>query len=90
MANAPIDKIVVGNVALTIWENVVGKGKDSFKSFSINIQKNYKDKDGTWKQTGSFKYSELPYITLAVEEALRRKYLRQNEIGNDTEVSFED
>lgn len=86
MANAPIDKLTVGNVTLSVFENMVGKGKDAFTTKSISIQKNYKDKDGKWNSTTSFKPSELMYVILACTKILEKIYLR----GEIDEVSLED
>jgi len=76
MANAPVSKVNVGSVTLSVWENEVGKGKDAFTTQSITIQKNYKDRD-EWKSTGSLKFNELIYVILACQKALMDKYNRE-------------
>lgn len=77
MSNAPVSKVNVGSVTLSVWENQVGKGKDAFTSYSISIQKNYKGKDDKWQSSGSFKYSELPMVIMACQKALNDKYVRE-------------
>jgi hypothetical protein len=81
----PIDKFVVGNVSLAVFENVVGKGKDQFTTQSVLISKNYKNKEGKWESTNSFKPSELVYVQIAIQEYLRKKYVREQV----EEVTFE-
>jgi hypothetical protein len=75
---APIDKITFGNVTLAVFENTVGKGKESFTTKSVVIQKNYKDKDGKWKSTSSFKPSELMYVIMACQDMLERIYRKDD------------
>ncbi len=75
---APIDKVTVGNVTVAVFENMVGKGKDAFSSKSVTIQKNYKDKDGKWKSTNSFKPSELFYVIMALQTILDRVYRKED------------
>lgn len=77
MANTPVDKIQVGPVTLSVWENVVTKGKDEFTNTSVSFQKSYKDKDGKWQTSQSFKDSELLYVIMACQERLKRKYLKE-------------
>lgn len=78
MSNAPVHQIKVGSIALSVWENEVGKGKDAFTAQSVSIQKNYKDKNGEWKSSGSFKFTELMNIIIACQEALKFKYLKED------------
>jgi len=80
--SAPLYKIKVGNVSVTIWEN---QGRD-FTTQSFQVQKNYQQKDGEWKSTNSFKASELQYVILACEEALRWKYLKNDKPIDDVPV----
>lgn len=75
MSNAPVTKINVGNVQLSVWENEVGKGKDKFTTTSISLNKSYK-KDDEWKTSTSFKYSELPFVIMACQRALENKYMK--------------
>ena len=70
---APINTIRVGNCQLSVWENKVGDGVVQ----SIQLSKSYKDKTtGEWKNTTSFKYNELVFLRLAIDEALKDKYLK--------------
>ncbi len=70
---APIHNIKVGNVQLAIWENKSGE----YTVQSITVNKTYKDKkSGEYKQTNSFKFSELPFLALAIEKAMEFKYVK--------------
>ncbi len=86
MANAPVNKVTVGNVTVSVWENTVKvKGKDPFTTQSISVQKNYKDGD-EWKSSSSFKFSEIPLLILALQKAYADKYIRDD----ISEVTFEE
>ena len=86
MANAPVSKVVVGNVSVAVFENVVVKGKDQFTAKSVTIQKSYKDKDGEWQSSNSFKPSELFYVIMALQKTLDKIY-RKDEVDS---VEFPD
>ncbi len=77
--SSPVDKITCGNVTVAVFENQVGKGKDAFTSKSVTIQKNYKDKEGKWQSSTSFKPSELFFVIQALQVILDRIY-RKDEI----------
>ncbi len=50
-SNKPVQKIRVGQVSATIW------AQDGF--YTASLERNYKDKDGTWKSTSSFNVDDL-------------------------------
>ena len=69
----PISSYNVGNVQLSVWENVAGDGVIQ----SITFQKSYKDlKTGEFKNSTSFKYNELVFLKIAIDEALKDRYLK--------------
>lgn len=78
MANAPIRKYSFGAVQVAVWEQEVGKGKDTFTSKSVSVNKSYKDKDGKWKQGQSFKFSEIPLLILGLQQAMIDNYKRED------------
>jgi len=57
--------IRVGGVEATVWKNHVGD-RDTF---SVTLQRNYKDKSGQWKTTHSFRQHDLPKALLALQKA---------------------
>lgn len=82
MANVPEKTIRVGNVSITIWEN---QGKD-FTTQSFQVAKNYQDKDKNWQSTSSFKANELDKLRLAIDEALRWKYVKDDVSENKPKI----
>jgi hypothetical protein len=56
----------IGRLSATIWLN---DGKDGTVFYSVEIVRNYKDKDGNWKTTSSFTHDELLSVAKLAERA---------------------
>lgn len=57
---APVKKFSAGTISCALWENeamVAGKKVGILKA---TVERRYKDKDGTWKSSGSFSRNEIP------------------------------
>lgn len=57
--------IRVGGIEATVWKNTVGENV----SYSVTLQRNYKDKNGEWKTTYSLRQNDLPKALLALQKA---------------------
>jgi len=77
--NKPEHKFVCGSISATIWNNVTQKdGKDvSFKN--VVVERRYKDSNGAWKGTNSFRLNDLPKIILAAQLAYEYLVVNKNE-----------
>ena len=64
--------VKVGGIQVSVWPNQTDKG--TFRSITIN--KSYKDSAGSWKQSKSFKITDLDKIRVAIDEILRYVYLK--------------
>lgn len=60
--NKPVFSIKVGGIEAATWEQTSKNG--AFLTVSIN--RNYKDKDGSWKKTNTYRINDLPQIQLAI------------------------
>ena len=67
MAETPIKKFSAGAVSAAVWENPSTNGEGSFQT--VTLQKAYKDKQGDWKHSASFKASDLPKAMLVLNKA---------------------
>jgi hypothetical protein len=67
--------IRVGGVEATIWKNVYGEKT----SFSVTLQRSYKDKSGEWKTTYSLRQNDLPKALLALQKAFEHVALSRVE-----------
>lgn len=71
MANTttpPLDKLLDGNLKVTIWEN---DGK-SGKRYSVSAVRIYKDANDQWQETPTFARSELLRMARLLEKAYDR------------------
>ena len=48
-------------------------------SFSVSLQRNYKDRNGEWKTTHSFRQNDLPKALLALQKAFEHIALSRAE-----------
>ena len=70
MANAPEKKIRAGAVSATIWSNEgTSKTGEKVEYKTISLERNYKDKEGNWKSTNSFRVTDLPKASLVMNKA---------------------
>ena len=63
MANQPMAKVRVGSVEVAVWENKKDDKKGAWHS--VTLQRHYKSED-EWKNTSSFRLSDLKDIEAAV------------------------
>ena len=78
MGSKPDKNVRCGAVQVAVWSNKVGDNVVQ----SITMSKSYKDKkDDKWKQTSSFKLSEIPHIILALQKVYEDKYLQDDPDG---------
>ena len=70
----PIAKFKAGNVAVAIWENKIGNDT----VLKVTVQKQFQDKQGNWKSSGSFARNEIPLAVFCLQEAFKEIIDRQN------------
>jgi hypothetical protein len=68
-SHPPQKKFVAGAISATIWKNEKHIQDTEFEITSVSLQKNYKDKDGNWKTTHSFKTNDIPKVKLVLDKA---------------------
>lgn len=65
-ANAPMKKFKAGQIVASIWK--YRKEGDDYDTFSVTVEKNYKDKADNWKRTSSMQISDLPKVELVTNK----------------------
>jgi len=70
-----VKHIRVGGVECTVWKNVYGEKT----SFSVTLQRSYKDRNGAWKTTHSLRQNDLPKALLALQKAFETVALSRAE-----------
>lgn len=64
--SVPIKNVRVGNITISIWENIKKDGTETFKS--CTIQKSFKNKEGKWVNCNNFLKSDLSSIAFATQK----------------------
>ena len=62
----PIKKFQIGAVNASVWKN---KSKEGTEFLSVSLQKRYKDEQGQWQSSSSYKPSDLPKAVLVLQKA---------------------
>lgn len=82
----PERRFSAGAVVAAVWQNE-GKNKDGqvvgYKT--VSLQRRYKDKEGIWKSTSSFRISDLPRAALVLHKAYEFLVLKEKE-GNGSAI----
>ena len=83
---APVKKFSAGGASCAIWENEIATANGrKVRALKATIERRYKDKDGTWKSSGSFSRNEIP---LAVY-CLIRAFAAMVDVGSSEAVEEE-
>ena len=73
MDNKPEKKFRAGAVTATVWRNSSDKGSYG----TVQLERNYMDKDNKWKSAGSLRVNDIPKAELVLHKAY--EYLAANE-----------
>ena len=74
MANGnakPVKKIKVGAIDAAVWKNTIKQAKTDadIVSYSVTIERRYKDQGGEWQGTNSYRMNDMPKAVLALQKA---------------------
>lgn len=65
--NQPEKRFVASPVVATVWLN---RKKEELGTFrTISLSRNYKDKEGSWQSTNTFRVNDLPKAMVALNKA---------------------
>jgi hypothetical protein len=67
--NVPEKKFRAGAVSATVWKNSVEKDGHESSYNSVSLERVYKDKEGNWQTTNSFRQNDLPKLALVAQKA---------------------
>ena len=65
----PEKKFRAGAVSATVWQNSVEKDGQLSSYSSVSLDRVYKDKEGNWQNTNSFRANDLPKLALVAQKA---------------------
>ena len=80
----PIDTLSVPTtkgalINAAIWENEVDGDNHKYTTYSVTIEKRYRDGDGGWKTAKSFQSHELLQVAYLAGEAYKRSLAMRQE-----------
>lgn len=64
---APIQKFMEEGIETAVWQNT---NKDGEKSYSVSIQKRYKNKEGQWTTARSYFEKDLQILSQQIVKAI--------------------
>ena len=74
----PIAKFRAGTVSTAIWQNEVRTEKGKGVIYKATIQRRFKDRNGEWKNSGSFSRNEIPLAIYCLQQAFGKMIETQN------------
>jgi hypothetical protein len=66
---APVKKFSAGSVSCALWENEATVDGRKVNLLKATVERRYKDRDGTWKSSGSFSRNEIPLAVFCLLKA---------------------
>ena len=66
---APLKKYSAGSISCALWENEAQVDGRKIDILRATVERRYKDKDGTWKSSGSFSRNEIPLVIFCLTKA---------------------
>ena len=70
----PETKFKAGGITATVWQNISEKGTYA----TVKLARSYMDKDKAWKETNSFRETDIPKAALVLQEAYKYLQLKSN------------
>jgi len=83
--NKPTKRFVCGGVEAGIWENEQTAGDRTFTTRSVSLSRRYRNSNGEWGWSTSFRKNDLPKVAVVCDEAYR--YLNTKEADEEHEGS---
>ena len=84
----PMKEFRAGTIVAAIWTETTPTNGRAVPSYSIRIQKRYRDdRDGQWKTTSYLRPDELPKLALVVSRAYEFLTLRETEEASGVAAS---
>ena len=81
----PIKEFRAGTIVATVWTDQAPAAGRHSPSYTIRIQKRYRDdRDGQWKTTSYLRPDELPKLSLVVSKAYEFLMVRETDNGTAT------
>ncbi len=78
LGNAPERKVRAGGIVATVWLNKGQNARGEEAEYrTISLERSYKDKDGQWQSTNSFRLNDLPKATAVLQKTYESLVLNE-------------
>lgn len=78
--NVPEKKFSTGVITATVWQNQGKSRNGEIVGYrTVSLQRRYKDKNGSWQSSNSFRVNDLPKAALVTQKAYEYIVLREQE-----------
>ena len=67
----PVMKFQAGLLSCALWENEISVNGQQKVVLKASVNRRYKDKDGSWKSSGSFSRNEIPLAIYGLMQAFK-------------------
>lgn len=64
-------KLNTGGISVTIWKDLKEKNGKNFSYYALRIERNFKNSNGDWQKTNSFRQKDIPNLIFLLNEAYR-------------------
>ena len=81
---APVKKFSAGTVSCALWENEAMVEGRTVSLLKATIERRYRDKDGTWKSSGSFSRNEIPLAMYCLIKAFAAMVEEKGEVQEES------
>ena len=90
--NPPEKKFSTGAITATVWKNNGTSKRDGaqIEFRTIQLDRRYKDKDGSWKSTNSLRINDLPKAALVLNKAYEYLVIREQGASPSGEIPIEE
>jgi len=79
----PVAKFNAGQVSSAIWANSIPvKNGGTATILKASVQRRFKDRDGTWKSSGSLSRNEIPLALYTLQKCFEYMIERQKDDEN--------
>jgi len=79
----PVAKFRAGQISAALWENEISVNGRKVAMLKATVQRRYKDRDGTWKSSGSFSRNEIPLAIYCLQKSFEK--IIETEVGESSE-----
>ncbi len=88
LGNLPERKVRAGGIVATVWLNKGQRQSGEETEYrTISLERSYKDKEGQWQSTNSFRLNDLPKAAVVLQKTYESLILNEQQPLSGTGIS---